>query len=411
MAACARLAGFALVKLRQPSVVGELAAGTLLGPAVFGLLDPAATYGPYLEAVAQVGIVVLLFTTGLETPPARLRKVGAIALRTATAGVLTPLALGAGLMLALGYALPAALFIGAALVATSVGITARVLADLKEEASLPGTVILGAAVMDDVMGLLVLALVGAIAAGGAQGPFGVAAQMGAAAVFVTAAFYVGPAVVRRWLSPRPGRLPRLAFVPSPSRKVRVLVAALAACAVLSLGASWVQLAPIVGAFLAGVAFAEVSARFGLRARLESPRRALVPLFFVLMGAHVSFAALAASPGLLALGGTLLALACAAKYYPCRFAARRLGRWPSHVIGIGMMPRGEVGLIVGAVALSAGVIGPDLFSVVVLVSIGSSLAAPPLLRRAMQTPAQDRYGQLKVARATSAAAFTGPPTFK
>jgi Kef-type K+ transport system membrane component KefB len=379
-----RLGALALERVGQPGVIGEIAAGIALGPTALALLTPTGEYIEGVDLVAQVGIVLLLFVAGLETPPDQLRRVGRVAGVVAVSGVAAPLAAGAGLMLLLGFATPASLFVGAALVATSVGITARVLSDLGQETSVPGRVVLGAAVIDDVLGLMVLAVVGAMAGSQTQGPFGLAGVLGLALGFVLLAFLVAPRGVRRWLErhthphPADGKAP----APSPRLVGLVLAVSLLVCAGFAVASAVLQLAPIVGAFIAGVAFAEFSSHFAIQQRLDRLQRALVPIFFVLMGVNVSLRDFSGDVGLIALACVLLAVACATKYFPCRLAASPLGRHESHVIGIGMMPRGEVGLIVATTALAAGIVTRDLFSVVVIVSIGTSLAAPPLLRRAL-----------------------------
>lgn len=385
MWAAGRIGGMALERVGQPSVIGEIVAGIVLGPTVLGLIATEADYTRGLELVAQVGIVLLLFIAGLETPPDELRRVGRIAGIVAVSGVVVPLAAGAGIMLALGSGTPEALFVGAALVATSVGITARVLSDLNQERSQAGRVILGAAVIDDVLGLLVLAVVTAVAGSTAEGPFGLAAIIGLGLGFVLLGFLATPRGVRRWLARHTRPHPEHGVPPPPSRRMvhLVLVSSLAVCAVFAVAAATLQLAPIVGAFIAGVAFAEFSGHFEIQKRLEQPERFLVPIFFVLMGVNVSLRDFSGEAWLVGLAALLLVVAALTKYIPCRLAASPLGKWASHVVGVGMMPRGEVGLIVATYALSYGLVSRDIFSVVVIVSLGTSLAAPPLLRRAMK----------------------------
>ncbi len=384
-----RLGGMALERIGQPGVIGEIVAGVILGPTVFGLLDPAANYDEALKLIAQVGIVLLLFVAGLETPPDQLRRVGRIAGIVATSGVVVPLAAGVAIMLAVGGSLSTALFVGAALVATSVGITARVLQDLGQERSVSGRVILGAAVIDDVLGLMVLTVVQAIAGTESQGPLGIAVLLGLSLGFVLLAFLLAPRGVRLWLERHTRPHPEHGTPPVPSRRMVniVLLASLGVCAAFAVSAAVLELAPIVGAFIAGVAFAEFSGHFEIQKRLEEPQKYLVPIFFVLMGVNVSLRDFSGDGGLILLALGLLAVACLTKYVPCLLAAKPLGRWEAHVIGIGMMPRGEVGLIVATTALVNGLVTRDIFSVVVIVAIGTSLAAPPLLRRAMRDAPQ------------------------
>jgi len=389
MFVAARLLGRAVEMVGLPGVIGEIAAGILLGPSAFGIIDPAnVNYGITLEALAEIGIVVLLFSVGLETRIGDLKRVGRAASQTAMLGVAVPLAVGTAVLMALAYEWHAALFVGTAMVATSVGITARVLSDLDMTQTKTAKVILGAAVIDDILGMLVLAVVGAVALGGTANFLDISIVVGEALLFVVVAITVLPRVVDRLAGERKlmegkklydRRLDRLKPVQT---RQSAFALAIAMCLGLAAASSFFRLAPIIGAFIAGVAFADVERRYRLHDQFEPVRVLLVPFFFVLMGAKVSLTAFAVDPSLIVLALGITAVASATKYYPCRFGARSLGRGPARAVGFGMIPRGEVGLIVAAVALKAGIIDSPLFSVVVFMSLGTSLVAPPLLRRAM-----------------------------
>jgi Kef-type K+ transport system membrane component KefB len=387
-----RLLGRGFEYLGLPGVIGEITAGMVLGPSAFAVVHPeSATYGIALEALAEIGIVVLLFSVGLETRIGDLKKVGRVAMQTAVLGVVVPLGLGAAFFLSFapGYGLAAALFVGTAMVATSVGITARVLSDMAMTQTKTAKVILGAAVIDDILGMLVLAVVGAVAGGTSMGFIDIGIIVGEALFFVFVVLTVGPRVVDRLAGEREifeGKRiydKRLDFLMPARTRDSVLVLAIASCLSLAAASSFFRLAPIIGAFMAGVAFADVERRYELHDRMQPLRVFLVPFFFVLMGAKVSPAAFAADPSLVVMAGGLTALACATKYYPCRLAARSLGKEAAKAVGFGMMPRGEVGLIVAAIALETAIIDVRLFSVVVFMALGTSFIAPPLLRRAMQ----------------------------
>ncbi len=389
MFVAARVLGRAVERVGQPGVIGEIAAGILLGPSALSIVNPASPdYGLALEALAEIGIVVLLFSVGLETRIGDLKKVGGAATQTAMLGVVAPFAAGAALLLAVGYDWHAALFVGTAMVATSVGITARVLADLHMTQTKTAKVILGAAVIDDILGMIVLAVVGVIAGGQSGGIVEILVVIGEALLFVILTLTFLPRVVERLAGERAlmeGKKvhdPRLDFLKPVSSRESAFVLAIAMCLGLAAVSSFVRLAPIIGAFIAGVAFAEVEKRYQLHEHLEPVRMLLVPFFFVLMGAKVSLAAFGANPSLLLLAAGLTAVAVATKYYPCRFGARSLGPEAARAVGFGMIPRGEVGLIVAAIALNLAIIDASLFSVVVLMALGTSFAAPPLLRRAM-----------------------------
>lgn len=392
----ARFLGRLVEGFGQPSVVGEIAAGIMLGPSLLGVVDPAhAEYGLALEALAEIGIVILLFSVGLETRIGDLKKVGKAATEVAILGVVVPLAAGFALLMALNYDWHAALFVGAAMVATSVGITARVLQDLRKSATKTAKVILGAAVIDDILGMIVLAIVSAVAGGTGTQVIDIAIVVAEALLFVAVALYVGPRVVGRIAGERPlmaGKRAydrRLDLLKPVETREAALVLALAACLGLAAASAFFRLAPIIGAFLAGVAFADVERRYELHEHLQPVRTFLVPFFFVVMGAKVVLADFAADPSLIVLAVVVTAVACVTKYYPCWFGARSMGRDAAKAVGFGMMPRGEVGLIIGAIAFSQGIITPALFSVVVFMSLGTSLIAPPFLRNAMSRGKHER----------------------
>lgn len=398
MFAVGRVLGLLMEYVRLPRIIGEIVAGIILGPSVLTLVNPAnPDYGFALEAIASLGIIILLFCIGLETRLGELRTVGRVATATATAGVITPLAGGTALLLALSFDWRAALFVGAAMVATSVGITARVLTDLHVEHSVPSRIILGAAVIDDVLGMVVLAIVAAVAAGQGASILGIASVVVAAVAFVLGVLFLGPKVVNAIADS-----PRASLRAGERPSFFVMAIAIAVCMALAAAAAAVGLAAIIGAFLAGVAFADVQGRYRIRVRMEPLSKGLAPFFFTLMGAKVTLGTVVSSPALLGLALALTAVAVLTKYVPCRIAARGQGQAAARVVGAGMIPRGEVGFIVAASALSAGIVGPPLFSVVVFMAVGTSLLGPPLLRAALRPSGlHGALQDLKVARALDA----------
>jgi Kef-type K+ transport system membrane component KefB len=389
----AKLGGELAVRLGQPSVLGELLFGVLLGnlPLVgIGALESLATDAS-IDMLARLGVIVLLFEVGLESTVAQMLKVGWSALWVATLGVVTPFALGWGVSLLL---LPQAsayvhAFLGATLTATSVGITARVLKDLDRADSDEARIILGAAVIDDVMGLVVLAVVtGAIAAadqGTQLSPGSVALILGKALLFLFGALALG---VR--LSPR------VFALASRLRTRGVLLAlGLGVCFLLSWLASVIGLAPIVGAFAAGLVLERVHYRdFTERGEHEleelvRPITALLaPVFFVTMGMHTDLRAFA-EPGVLGLAGALTVAAVLGKQ-ACYFGT--LGKQVDRLsIAIGMIPRGEVGLIFASIgaALTVGgerVVDAATYSAVVVMVIVTTLVTPPALRWSLRRKA-------------------------
>lgn len=379
--AAAKLGGALAERIGQPAVLGELVAGIamaalpLLG--IEGLAYVARD--PVVEALAELGVILLLFEVGLETRLANLVRVGASAFLVATVGVAAPMALGwlVGRWLLPGSHpyLPA--FLGATLCATSVGITARVLRDLGRVATVEAQIILGAAVIDDVLGLLVLAVMVGLVEGGGGGTAAVAAAVAAKAL----AFVAGALLVGRRLAP--------ALFRAASRlrgKGVAFTLALVVCFALSFLAHLAGLAPIVGAFAAGlilegVPFEELGPAGGRIEDLLMPLSAvLVPVFFVRMGLQVDPAQLAGGPL-----GLALALTAAAVVGKQACALGVVTRGADRLaVGLGMIPRGEVGLIFAGIGLQLRVegrplLGPGEFAAVVSMVLLTTLVTPPLLR--------------------------------
>lgn len=350
-------------KLKQPLVVGEILAGVLIGPAVLGLI-PAHSVG--LDAMAELGVIFLLFSVGLETELSDLRRVGGRALAVATGGMIVPFALGFGLLLAIGGGIPKALFAGAALSATSVGITARVLKEKNVLASKEARVILGAAVFDDVLTLLLLTAVTAVVAGKA----GLGSLMGLiiyALLFVLLLTTFGRRLIMR-ISPH---------VPSFKSDEPGFGWAIALALVLAVSAAGIGLAAIIGAFIAGVIMAEVADEHELKKKMLPLTVFFVPFFFVKVGTLLEIDALLSRPTLL-LSLAITVLAIVGKLVGAGIPALSMGRPGAAIVGVGMVPRGEVGIIVASLGLAAGVIDKSLYAVFVVMSIATTLIAPPAL---------------------------------
>lgn len=380
--AAAKVGGLLAERLGQPAVLGELVAGIALGALPLLGLHGVEDLGrnEVVEALAELGVILLLFEVGLTTRLADLVKVGLSAILVACIGVVVPMALGygVGVWLLPGASPVAHLFLGAALTATSVGITARVLRDMGKVSSAEGQIILGAAVIDDVIGLLVLAVMVGLAGGGGSG--GVAATL----ALVTAkalGFVVGALVLGRWAAPRLFRL-----AARVGGKGVLFTLALLVCFGLSWIANAVGLAPIVGAFAAGLVLEGVpfTALLGEEARLEDhlvPLTAvLVPIFFVRMGLQVDVGALAG--GSVALLAALTAAAVVGKQ-ACALAVVTKGV-DRLSVGLGMIPRGEVGLIFANIGLTltvAGepILGPAEFAAIIGMVLLTTVVTPPLLR--------------------------------
>ncbi|MCC6349488.1 MAG: cation:proton antiporter [Candidatus Eisenbacteria bacterium] len=383
----ARLGGALFARLGMPAVLGELLAGVALsalgnaGLHVFQGADTAVV----LDTLAQLGVLFLLFSVGLESDVARLAAVGPSALLVAVVGVVAPMLLGVGVSAWMhpGQAGLAHAFVGATLAATSVGITARVLADLGRAASLEGRIILGAAVLDDVLGLLVLAAVsGVISAAEAGTAFSAASLLviaGKAVGFLVLAVFVG-----RWVSKQ-----AFAFAGRLRGEGLLLTLAVAFCFTLSWLAGLAGLAPIVGAFAAGLVLDEVHYRVLLEREPHVERieqllgpisQFLVPVFFVLMGMAVDVTAFA-RPEVLVFAAVLTVAAIAGKQ-ACALAVLD-PRADRLAIGLGMIPRGEVGLIFASIGRTLRlhgepVIDGSTYSAVVVMVVLTTLVTPPLL---------------------------------
>lgn len=358
----AKIAGELFERMKQPAVIGELIAGVLLGPSVLGIIHTNAVS----ETMATVGVVVLLFAVGLETQVSHLAKVGRTATLVAVVGVAVPFVLGYGYVRALGEPSSAAMFVGAALVATSVGITARVLADAGLLSSREARIILAAAVIDDILGLLVLALV----SGFGRGQVDLGRTLGVlatAVVFVGVMLLAAPRVVRGTAH----LVDRLHLRRAPLGVAMALLLGLSALA------ESIGLAAIVGAFFAGMALAETSERWELEREVRPLADFLVPFFFVIVGARVDLGLLA-NPAVLVPGVVLSVIAIVSKIVGCGVGALGEGRYSALAVGVGMVPRGEVGLIVASVGLSMHLVPPSIYAMVAFVTVVTTVAAPPLI---------------------------------
>ena len=383
--AAAKLGGDVSERIGQPAVLGELIVGVLVGnlPLLgvdwFQFIAANATIG----VLAQLGAVILLFEVGLESTVRDMLQVGARSLVVAALGVVAPWALGwwVGALLLPEHSAYVHAFLGAVLTATSVGITARVLKDLGHAQSPEARIILGAAVIDDVLGLVVLAVVAAVIA---------AADSGAALSYSALALVFGKALLFLFGALSLGVVfsPRLFSFASRLRGRGVLLAtALVFCFTLSWLASVIGLAPIVGAYAAGLILEDLHYRdFAKEERqLEDLIRPissfLVPVFFVLMGMRVDLSAFM-RPEILGLAAVLTVAAVLGKQ-ACALGALG-GRLDWLSIGIGMIPRGEVGLIFANIGLTLVVRGEHIidaatYSAVVIMVMLTTLITPPALK--------------------------------
>lgn len=387
----AKIGGELVERLNQPAVLGELLFGIVLGNIGLTGIEffDALETAPFLAIAAEIGVILLLFQVGLESNLDELLAVGASAVGVAVLGVVAPVALGYAVS---SLFMPDAawyvhLFLGASLAATSVGITARVLADLGVTGARESRVILGAAIVDDVLGLILLAVVlGFASAADAGGAAAIAVGPLLLVVAEAAGFLAGAAVLGRLVLVPLMRLVRLARSPTAP-----VVLAVAYCFLMAALAELAGLADIVGAFVAGLVvddaiarhFGKQKERYRIGGAIAPVSTIFVPVFFVYMGLQVDLRSFA-SPGVLLFAAVLCVAAVAGKQV-CSLAVleKGLNRW---AVGLGMVPRGEVGLIfagVGATTLVAGapVFDGGAFAAIVAMVMVTTLATPPLLRAA------------------------------
>ncbi len=361
--AAAQVGGAVARGLRLPDVVGQIVAGCIVGPSVFGWIAPSEP----LEVLSEIGVVLLLFAVGLETRLEDVKRVGGSAFAVGVIGVVVPFVGGAFWAHALEPDWPHSLFVAAAFVATSAGITAAVLKQMGALRRTESRVILGAAVIDDILAMLLLGVVVAIQAGGPLRVGRLLVVAGEAIGFVLVVGWFGTLMMRRgakWLE-----------------RTRDPMSPLLVVLVLCLGLAWIAtrfgLAAIIGAFLAGMIASETRQRAQLEEQMQPLLALLTPFFFVLTGAKVELARLATGHALwLLLIATLLALGT--KLVGGWLGALRLGPRSALIVGVGMMPRGEVGIVVAALGLSAGVFGDLMYAVIIAMSLLTSVIAPPFL---------------------------------
>jgi Kef-type K+ transport system membrane component KefB len=370
----AKIAAIIFEFVRLPPLVGEIVAGIIIGNTfIFDLLQ-LGTNIEVLSVLAEIGVIFLLFAIGLETPFSDLKRVGGTAILVAILGVIFPFMFGYLLIVSSGFPQIEALFIGAAMTATSIGITARVIKDMNMMNSIESKIIIGAAVIDDVLGLVILAMISGIASGGAMDIVGTVMVAALAVIFVVAVVFVGSGLlpkvrkqVHEFRTPTP--------VMSMRRKISPLAVAIIVCFGLSAAASYFGLAAIIGAFLAGMVFAEFKDLFPVGEQFEAINEFLVPFFFLYIGISVN---LSAFGGVAILALMITFVAIATKFIGCGLGAYRLGVKSAAIVGVGMAPRGEVGLIIASVGLTIGSISNDMFSIVVFMSLLTTLVAPLLL---------------------------------
>lgn len=362
----AKLAAEGFERIRQPAVVGEIIAGIIIGPSVLNLVQPTQV----MDALAEIGVIFLLFTVGLETRPSDIFKVGRTATLVAVLGVAVPFVAGWGLLsLWPGHSWVEATFLGAAMVATSVGITARVLSGMGLITAKASRVILAAAVIDDVIGLLVLAVVSSLATGRVN-YLSIGLIAGLAIAFTLLVIAFGSRVVNRVKQP----------VGNLKIDHSLLMFALVLCFGLATVASLIGIAGIIGAFLAGVALSEATDGTRLHQQSQALTEFTTPFFLVAIGMKLNLK-IFLSPDILVLSAVVIALAISSKFIGCGLGAIGMGRSRAIQVGVGMIPRGEVGIVVAQIGLAMAAVGDAVYAVVLAMAVITTLAAPPLIKLA------------------------------
>lgn len=356
-------------RLQLPGVVGQIAIGCLIGPSALGWVQPTEA----LDVLAEIGVVLLLFAVGLETRLDEMRRVGRSAFAVGVLGVVVPFALGGLWAHGVGYAWAQSLFVAAAFVATSAGITARVLQELGALQLRESRVILGAAVIDDILAMLLLGVVTALQSGEPLRLGHLALVLAEAMGFVFVIGWVGTRLMRhssRWLE-------------APIDPHSPLTIVLALCLGLAYLATEFGLAAIIGAFLAGMIASETAQRHTLEQQTRPLLALTTPFFFVVTGSKIELRQLADAAAM----GTLVlitAIALVSKLAGGYLGARALGRRAALIVGVGMIPRGEVGVVVASLGLSSGVFSPRLYALIVAMSLATAMLTPPLLARLLRT---------------------------
>ncbi len=359
----AKVVGEIFERMKLPAVLGEILAGVALGPYALGWIHPSDT----IHSIAEIGAIFVLFHAGLETSPSDLIRVGRKALLVAVAGIVVPFVLGFAYMKWHGEPSTEAIFVGAAMVATSVGITARVLGDLGVLSSTTAKIILGAAVFDDILGMLLLAVVVGLSSGGRVEWLHLGILAVEATVFALFMIFLAPRIIGRL---RPG-------VQQLSTHSAPLVLALVLCLLLSWLAVKIGMAAIIGAFFAGLMFADSAREWDLMKRMHGITEFLAPYFFFSIGSQLDARLFRGNVLMVALVISLLAIV--SKVAGCGLPLLRDGWHTVLAVGVGMMPRGEVALIVALAGLNAEIVKQSTYAIVVFMTAVTTILAPPLLR--------------------------------
>jgi Kef-type K+ transport system membrane component KefB len=385
MLVAAKLLGELAERIGQPAVLGELVAGVLLGASLLGVVPSEGPAAEIVHVLAELGVVLLLFEIGLETDLREMFRVGTASLSVATVGVVLPFLFGFAYWAYLPHAASGgttdltttAIFVGATLTATSVGITARVLSDLNQMNSPEARIIIGAAVIDDVLGLVILTVVSGLVAGTSLAPLGILRIFAVAVGFLVVAVLVG-----RYVAPR-----LFDLVVRMQVRYVLLVFAISFALGLSAVAALAGSALIIGAFAAGLILSGTNQFDTIEREVRPVASIFAPIFFVSVGASVNLGLLdptrEGAGGILGVASVLTLLAILGK-----LAAGWAAPWVRFrrlVVGVGMVPRGEVGLIFADIGRRAGILNEAVFGAILLMVMATTFVAPPGLKMLFGSP--------------------------
>ena len=366
--ASAKLMGEIAVRLHMPPIVGEILAGMLLGTYVLGVID---THNEVLMTFAEIGVVFLMFYVGLEIRVKDLFDVGKTAILVGILGVVFPLILGFGCMLVLGFEMVESLFVGTAILATSVGISVKVLSDMGLIKHKVAYIVMGAAVLDDILALIVLALVRGLARGQFDAVEFVLLVI-ESLIFVGFLTIWGPKLTKRtkkWVE-------RINIPEGP------FVLSVILCLGLAELADVIGLAAIIGSFMAGIMIDELAGVYDLERKVKYVSEFLLPFFFVMMGAHLD-PRVFLDLRILSLTLLITFIAVVSKMLGAALATWK-ENWRFRMqTGICMVPRGEVGIIVGLIGISLNTITQELYSLVLGMSLLTTIITPPLISLAFK----------------------------
>ena len=403
--ALARLGSIVFGKLGLPGLIGEILIGILIANIAGGafmedVLD-ITLHGEWSDtynviySLAELGVIFLLFSVGLETKVKDLLGSGKAAMLCAVLGVVLPFVAGVALIIGIGgHDMNCAMFMGAAMVATSVGITARIIKDMRLMDVKESRIIIAAAVIDDVLGMVVLAIVeGMSESAGGINMVDLAIIIIKAVAFVLIAIGIAKYIVPRIYDFMDARNRRIKAQGKSPYTFNKLIFAIIVCLFMSYLAEYIGLAAIIGAFLAGMMFAEHAWEWGLETKAESITSFLISFFFVNVGLQVDISSLTSMDTVILIGAVIV-LAMLTKYIGCGLGAklgdRTIDKSSFSIIGVGMMPRGEVGIIIASIGLNAGVLSGDLYTVVVMMSVLTTIIAPPILSSLFKRKYKEEY---------------------